>query len=269
MVALYHFNNDPKYDETTTNIFDFSGTGNNGTVYGAVNDSFFGKYSGAFHFDGQNDYIDIPYSSSLDNFNEFTVNFWMYPETLGGNRRFLVKDWAGGGGFDGTYLMSFHNSVPERIYFQTKNDGIVSYAAADIMSANEWYQVTFVYNGSGVSVFINGIKGSVADSASGIFSHQSSISISDSSNDFHGYFDELAIWNRTLNETEIYDIYNDDSPVSCTIIQYHRSDLDQDGCVETGEMVAFMDRWKVSSADVGMVELMESIGLWKAGTGCS
>ena len=50
---------------------------------------------------------------------------------------------------------------------------------------------------------------------------------------------------------------------------HHRSDTDADGCIDTGEMVAFMDRWKISSADVGMVELMESIGLWKSGTGCS
>ena len=50
---------------------------------------------------------------------------------------------------------------------------------------------------------------------------------------------------------------------------YHRSDTNKNGCIETGEMVAFMDRWKISSQDVGMVELMESIGLWKSGVGCS
>ena len=50
---------------------------------------------------------------------------------------------------------------------------------------------------------------------------------------------------------------------------YHRSDTNQNGCIETGEMIAFMDRWKTSSVDVPMPELMESIGLWKSGTGCS
>ena len=50
---------------------------------------------------------------------------------------------------------------------------------------------------------------------------------------------------------------------------FHRSDTNQNGCVETGEMVTFMDRWKISSVDVRMVELMESIGLWKSGEGCS
>ena len=50
---------------------------------------------------------------------------------------------------------------------------------------------------------------------------------------------------------------------------YHRSDTNQDGCVNTEEMIAFMDRWKISSSDVPMPELMESVGLWKAGTGCN
>ena len=49
----------------------------------------------------------------------------------------------------------------------------------------------------------------------------------------------------------------------------HRSDTNLNVCVEIGEMVAFMDRWKISSVDVPMPELMESIGLWKSGEGCS
>ena len=51
-------------------------------------------------------------------------------------------------------------------------------------------------------------------------------------------------------------------------LEIHESDIDTNGCVETGEMIAFMDRWKISSTDVTMVSLMSSIGLWKMGTGC-
>jgi hypothetical protein len=50
----------------------------------------------------------------------------------------------------------------------------------------------------------------------------------------------------------------------------HRADNSpQDGCIETHELLAFIDRWKISSKDVPMPELMEAIGLWKAGTNCS
>jgi cysteine-rich repeat protein len=48
----------------------------------------------------------------------------------------------------------------------------------------------------------------------------------------------------------------------------HRSDINGNGCVELDEMISFMDRWKVSVADVSMPEIMGSIGLWKNGHGC-
>lgn len=51
-------------------------------------------------------------------------------------------------------------------------------------------------------------------------------------------------------------------------IEYHESDTNHDGCIETDEMIAFLNRWKISSSDVGMIELMESISLWKGGTEC-
>ena len=41
----------------------------------------------------------------------------------------------------------------------------------------------------------------------------------------------------------------------------------QDGCVSPAELAAFIDRWKLSNADVTLRELIEAIGLWKRG-GC-
>ncbi len=48
----------------------------------------------------------------------------------------------------------------------------------------------------------------------------------------------------------------------------HKSDLSPcDGCVSDAELTAFIARWYVSSTDVTMGELMESIGWWKLGCG--
>jgi hypothetical protein len=56
---------------------------------------------------------------------------------------------------------------------------------------------------------------------------------------------------------------------SITLMSCSRSDTDCNTCVDLSEMIAFMDRWKISSTDVPMPHMMESIGLWKSGTGCS
>ncbi|MBU0958580.1 MAG: hypothetical protein KKB31_01415, partial [Nanoarchaeota archaeon] len=57
-VLLMHFNNDSSIGENDTHVYDWSGNGNNGTVTDAVLNSS-GKFSGAFEFDGVDDYIII------------------------------------------------------------------------------------------------------------------------------------------------------------------------------------------------------------------
>jgi hypothetical protein len=49
---------------------------------------------------------------------------------------------------------------------------------------------------------------------------------------------------------------------------FNRADTNQDGCIDLDELLAFINRWKISSRDVPMPEVMEAIGLWKQGTGC-
>jgi hypothetical protein len=50
---------------------------------------------------------------------------------------------------------------------------------------------------------------------------------------------------------------------------YHRADTSMDGCIVMVELVSFIDLWKVTASDIPMGELMEAIGLWRQGTGCS
>jgi hypothetical protein len=47
--------------------------------------------------------------------------------------------------------------------------------------------------------------------------------------------------------------------------QYHRADTSQDGCIDSSELTAFIDKWKVNNQDVTLRELIEAIGLWKKG----
>jgi hypothetical protein len=48
----------------------------------------------------------------------------------------------------------------------------------------------------------------------------------------------------------------------------HKADGDCDGCIIMGELLVFIDKWKMDSTNYPMSELMEAIGLWKQGTGC-
>ncbi|HJW96643.1 MAG TPA: hypothetical protein VJ485_00595 [archaeon] len=48
---------------------------------------------------------------------------------------------------------------------------------------------------------------------------------------------------------------------------FHKSDTNQDGCVDNTELNAFISRWQLDNVDVTIRELIEAIGLWKGG-GC-
>ena len=75
--------------------------------------------------------------------------------------------------------------------------------------------------------------------------------------------DGQIMWNMSDQGYRNTSVFGEIGLMVCT-----RSDKNCDSCIDTGEMIAFLDRWKISSADVSMPELMESIGLWKSGIGC-
>jgi hypothetical protein len=46
----------------------------------------------------------------------------------------------------------------------------------------------------------------------------------------------------------------------------HRADTDKDGCISFAELSAYLARWKASSSDVTIAELIEAIKIWKGGS---
>lgn len=63
-------------DISSSTLYDKSGTGNHGTIYGATTTS--GKVKQALSFDGTDDYVDIPDNNSLDLADATTIEFWIY-----------------------------------------------------------------------------------------------------------------------------------------------------------------------------------------------
>ncbi|HYG15824.1 MAG TPA: hypothetical protein VEC12_08735, partial [Bacteroidia bacterium] len=82
LVAYYPF---------TGNAGDSSGTGNHGSVNGAIlTTDRFGNPNSAYQFDGSNDYIEIADHSSLDVADSFSITLWLnqYTSTSAGYRLF-------------------------------------------------------------------------------------------------------------------------------------------------------------------------------------
>jgi hypothetical protein len=66
LILMMNFDNVSALGENGTYAVDASKRGNNGILYNGATWNATGRYGGAMRFDGVNDYVSVPHSSSLD-----------------------------------------------------------------------------------------------------------------------------------------------------------------------------------------------------------
>ena len=108
-------------------------------------------------FDGQNDYVLIPDNSLLDMTQDYTLEAWIFPESFSWLAGIISKyhtNAANG------YILRLTNQSP---YTGLGFDELIT--STNILSANQWYHIAAVKNGSNRKIYINGIEFSLTGSA--------------------------------------------------------------------------------------------------------
>ncbi len=232
-VLFFNFN-----EARGTDVFDSSMFNNDGTFYGETFadgtlynrtticsnppsaacpewvDGVFGK---ALKFDGTYDHVTIPLLSSLNiTGNETTVAAWVNP--YGKNRGGTGQQWQ--------HLVDNHPSyfidiLEDRNFtFRIETDSGTEYADGITQAVlGSWYYVTGVYNGTHVLLYLNGTLDAIETHSGDLVATDNTNLLlgkyqNDWSYDFYGIVDEVRIWNRSLNETEIQYEMNSQFPVS-------------------------------------------------------
>ncbi|MDD5598983.1 MAG: LamG domain-containing protein [Victivallaceae bacterium] len=161
LVAEYDFS------EGTGNLLkDKSGNGNNGIIHGAkwAKDANNESY---LSFDGINDYIEIPFNSTLSLGREFSVEIFVKPgsnikkEGLT-NFRLLIGQsgeyWEPSSSFAIYYIVG-SNGINAYIRYGTahsaKNNEIINVAKGSIFPCNDWTKITFVKDCKFASLYVN------------------------------------------------------------------------------------------------------------------
>jgi len=179
---------------------------NNGSIKGTslVN----GTIGKAYSFDGIDDYIEVPDSSSL-NTNSLTIILWMKPQTQSVNKIFLSKGYYKK---DGWYLwQETDNDLQIRVNWAGSFDND---ASSKIFKTGEWQQVAIVFNKTNIYYYKNGSlyakdpKGTLNSNWKTPVNRKLIIGAYNSGYNWKGIIDELMIFNRTLTSTEILQIYN-------------------------------------------------------------
>ena len=218
LVAWYPFNGNAN-DESVNN--------NNGIVTGAaLTTDRFGKPDSAYYFDGQNDFIEVLWPHEFDfNANEsFTLNVWISPDSLdsslpvGQSQRIFWKYSCPYSSIMDELGIQFTDAPIFRNRGNNHNIGVYNPLPT---LCKQWFMLTYVKDAVNDSLitFIDGVRTSATSIPS--FAHDHQIPFEFGATRFCGglnnlqpvYFfkgkiDDGAIWNRTLSEIEIFNMYD-------------------------------------------------------------
>jgi hypothetical protein len=205
------------FDQNLSTTPDSSENGNNGVITGATWTSS-GRFGGAFHYDGINDYISLS-SSPLTNFGQSSVCMWINLENI---------TWAGGS-YSQTFLNLYLNDSNQLRMGNNENSPggafFASYAysgteygrstAAGALSSNSWRHVCYTFNRTTLNIYVGGTIPSTSTNTFARGAYNLIGSRATVSGFVNGTIDDLAIWNRSLTSTEISSIYSSGSAISC------------------------------------------------------
>jgi len=240
IIMLHHYDNDPNYGESPTNMYDFSLHRNNGTCSGAAcptwNSS--GMFGGAFDFDGIDDRIDFPSPDPgffHNAFSERTFIAWIKTNTVSQNQT-IYDD---GGAING-FAVKIDDSGYVTLYTQNNDDMDKVSASID----TNWHFIAASFDNGNLELWVDGNNYSATAAYSTISSHPNDPGLgrttADDASDysgpghyFNGKIDDLAIWKRSLTSQEISDIYNSGNPIPCQTIS---GDLNNDGTVDIADL---------------------------------
>lgn len=211
LVGYYTFDN-----TSGTIVTDSSEYGNNGVVTNSENPLWgTGHTDGALDFDGIDDYVDIPHTSSLDLGavgQSYTVSVWFKKSQITSGEHEIVAK----GGRSGTLPFAIRVNGSGDPSFRI-SDGMNSATAVsnDSIVSGAWYHLVGVRDAVNhrIYLYINGVGiDSVNDPTTESMQNTSDITL-DHYEGINGYeydtfaVDDLRIYNRTLTSDEVKQLY--------------------------------------------------------------
>ena len=192
------------------NSNDESGNGNDGSVNGAsLTTDRSGNANKAYSFNGVNNSIEVSHQPIFNMGNNYTISAWFNLIDFNSVRTIINKNITGEGKNDYFNLSVLNNSGI--IYLQFGNGVSVDTIGTTFsISLNTWHNTQMVM-GDSVSLYLDGVLIGKKIRALNPLENIDPISIGSWINQnifFKGKLDDIGIWNRTLTQQEIIDLYN-------------------------------------------------------------
>ena len=198
-----------KLDETSGTVLDSTGV-NDGTNIGAT-PNVAGKINTAYSFNGSYGYVNL--SGGITGVTSRTVTAWIYPlntslggiygyGTLANGKDFQFVEAAAG------ELQVYGYSAP----FSLMDSKIY-------VTLNSWQFVSVSYNGTTYTITKQNETGIYTNSSTGSITLNTTLTNNPKiglygAAYFNGSIDEVGVWNRSLNQTELIELYNNGTGIS-------------------------------------------------------
>src|SRR3989344_1343167 len=215
-----------KDNSTQNNAVTFTnGTFNDGTIIGSAAWNASGYYGGALSFDGVNDNVTTPITTTMQN---FTVEAWVNSNANinADNLQYIVskRSYNAIAQTDFPFQLSA-NAAATRFFvgIDSGNDtaSFDATATADGQYKNAWHYVAATYNTTTLIIYVDGLLINSTSVVVTLSSNSQPYTIGSAAQEaaaqtglsrFNGTIDAVRIWNRTLSDIEINQSMNSALP---------------------------------------------------------
>jgi len=203
------------------NFNDSSGNGNDATAHGdaaIVNDPERGQVA---VLDGNGDYIEIAHSNSLNITGEqISLAVWVYFDDVSGPPEIIIAKV-----FNNTTHQSPYFSYGLHIltngqarFWQSVGGGTSNIPApsSEFFQSKQWYHLAGVYDGSAMTLYINGEAVAVNSNVSGTINGYDSLlrlgTNGGLTEQMSGMLDDVRIYSRDMSAEQVRNLYNGTAP---------------------------------------------------------
>jgi hypothetical protein len=202
LVASYNFD-----QGSGTTLADQSGNGNTGSISNA-SWATQGHTGDALSFNGTNSLVSIPSASSLNLTSGMTLEAWVDPASVSSSSPVLFKEGSSGSPYSLLSSAFTSGSALAPVTNVLSAAGSASQAAASSnLTANTWSFLAATYDGSTLTLYVNGVAvGSTTVASNSLVTSTGSLDIGGSGplgKYFQGLIDDVRVYNRPLALAEI------------------------------------------------------------------
>ncbi|MFP4514824.1 MAG: LamG domain-containing protein [Parcubacteria group bacterium] len=201
------------YDAVTNTFYDRSGNDNHSDYINNVNfvDGRYGSIDGAMSFDenansGTGEYVEV---GNIENFSneEITSMAWIKPNASSDARAPITR-------IDRFYLQHYSNDRLATYWYGWNKPGYHT-SSVDSVPVGVWTHVAVTWDqANGVTFYINGEKDNqISNSGTGDDIGWIKIGQENSSRRYDGLIEDIKVYNRSLSQEEIQNIYNSSQPM--------------------------------------------------------